>query len=40
MPSPVEEHHIGVNLKKPSSSMVALSCQDANACSDLDVGGC
>lgn len=40
MPSPVEEHHIGMSLKKPSSSVVALMCQDANACSFLDVGGC
>lgn len=40
MPSLVEEHHIGVSLKKPHSGVVALTCQGANAGSVLDVSGC
>lgn len=40
MPFLVEEHQIGMSLKKPASGVVALTCQDADACSVLDVSGC
>lgn len=40
MSSPVEGPRVGVSLEKAGSSVVALTRQDANARTVLDVGGC